>query len=119
MRSDTLLVAMQILELFELVDYTFFAGDKPEYFVRINSENALKKISENASYCSDTLAAIFEMHKESVCYMKYFFTALKSDKERWKFIEKYFLGQVKESYDILVEYGLKVKKINRPKEEVE
>lgn len=119
MRSDTLLVAMQILELFELIDYTFSAGDKPEYFVRINSENALKKISENSSYSSDTLAAIFEMHKESVCYMKYFFTQLKSDKERWEFIEKYFLGQVKGNYDIPMEYGSKVKKINQTIEKVE
>ena len=119
MRSDTLLVAMQILELFELIDYTFSAGDKPEYFVRINSENALKRISENSSYSSDTLATIFEMHKESVCYMKYFFTALRSDEERWEFIEKYFLGQIKNYYDIPMEYSSKVKKLNQTKEETE
>lgn len=119
MRSDMLLVAMQILELFELINYTFSAGDKPEYFVRINSENALKRISENLAYSSDTLATIFEMHKESVCYMKYFFTALKNDKERWEFIEKYFLGQIKSNYDVPMEYNSKVKKINQTKEETE
>ena len=119
MRSDTLLVAMQILELFELIDYTFSAGDKPEFFVRINSESALRKISEDSSYKSNTLATRFEMHRESVCYMKFFFTALKTDEERWEFIENYFLGRVKDNYNVPMEYNSKVKKIDQIKKETE
>ena len=114
-----LLVSMQILELFELIDYTFSAVDKPEYFVRINSESALKKISENSLYKSDTLATIFEMHQESVCYMKYFFTELKTDEERWEFIENYFLGNIKKNYNIPIDYNPKIKKIVDSKKETE
>ena len=100
MRSDILLVAVQMLELFELVNYEFKSGDRPEFFIRVNSELAITKILNNPYYCSETLKNIQAMHYDSVKYMTYFFECLNTDKERWDFIESYFLGHLNEDYDM-------------------
>ncbi len=92
MRKNLLLVAIQILELFDLVTYSLKNGDRPEFFIRVNSENALQKVVENKEYHSQTLDAIRDMHYASVDYMTYFFENLKTNEERWNFIEDYFLG---------------------------
>lgn len=92
MRSNQLLTAVQIAELFELVNYSYQSGDKPEYFVRVNSEYPIKRILENINYHSETLKLVYKMHCDSVRLMKYFFENLKSNEERWDFVEEYFLG---------------------------
>lgn len=99
-RSNPLIVVIQIMELFDLVTYTFTAGNKPEYFVRINSESAMQKIVNTPGYHSDTLRNITEMHYDSIKYMTHFFKDLTNDKERWQFIEDYFLGIVDKKYDV-------------------
>ena len=38
-----------------MISYNFQAGNKPEFFVRVNSETALRKIVENDFYHSKTL----------------------------------------------------------------
>lgn len=119
MRSDMHLVAMQILELFELVNYTISAGDRPEFFVRVNSEKTIRKVADNPNYKSQSLYSILEMHEESVNYMKFFFEKLNTNEERWQFIEDYFLGRVKEKYQIDVEHKTQIKKLKNLESELD
>lgn len=100
MRNDPLLIAVQIMELFDLSTYTCESGNKPEFFIRINSEKTIMKVLDDRNYQSRTLAAIHLLHHNSVRYMKYFFEKLKTDEERWQFIEDYFMGRVEEKYEI-------------------
>lgn len=100
MRSDPVLIAAQILELLDLTTYTFERGNSLEFFVRVNSEYIIQKVLDDHSYKSRTLMTIQKLHYDSVRYMTYFFTQLKTDDERWQFIEDYFLGQVESKYKI-------------------
>lgn len=93
MRSDYLLIGVQLLELFDLVSYTYQAGDRPEFFVRVNSAYPINKIVNDSQYSSKTLELVRNLHCESVGLLKYFFEKLNSNTERWDFIEKYFLGE--------------------------
>ena len=99
-RTNPIVVAVQIMELFDLVSYTFTAGEKPEYFVRVNSASELERIVNNPSYHSATLRGITQMHYDSINYMTYFFKNLKTNEQRWNFIEDYFLGRVEEKYNV-------------------
>lgn len=100
MRNDPLLIAVQIMELFDLSVYTCEAGNKPEFFIRVNSEKTIMKVLDNRDYQSRTLAAIHLLHHNSVRYMKYFFEKLTTDEERWQFIEDYFMGRAEENHKI-------------------
>lgn len=92
MRKNMLLVAVQILELFDLITYNLQNGDRPEFFIRINSEKAIQRVLEKKDYHSQTLDTIRDMHYSSVDFMTYFFEELNSNEDRWNFIEDYFLG---------------------------
>lgn len=93
-REDPIVIAVQILEMFDLINYNFQAGNKPEFFVRVNSETAIRRILNNPTYHSRTLKSISDMHYNSIKYMTYFFTELNNDIDRWNFIEDYFLGNI-------------------------
>ena len=99
-RTNPIVVAVQIMELFDLVSYTFTAGEKPEYFVRVNSASEMERIVNNPGYHSSTLRGITQMHYDSINYMTYFFKDLKTNEQRWDFIEDYFLGRVEGKYDV-------------------
>jgi len=92
-KRDPTLISAQILELIDVCEYDIKAGNNPEFFVRINSELPLKNIAENSYYKSETLKQVNHRHHSSIEIMQYFFTQLKTDEERWKMIEQYFLGE--------------------------
>ena len=117
MRSDPTLIAAQILELLDLTSYTFERGNSLEFFVRVNSEETIQKVLNDHSYKSRTLTTIQKLHHDSVCYMTHFFEKLKTDDERWQFIEDYFLGQVENKYDI-DDVTLNIKKMDTQIEEI-
>jgi len=113
MRKNLLLVAVQILELFDLVTYSLQNGERPEFFIRINSEKAIQKVLEKKDYRSQTLDTIRDMHYSSVDFMTYFFENLTNDEDRWNFIEDYFLGiDLYEKYNIEKNNKIKIKKID-------
>ena len=99
-REDPIVIAVQILEMFDLINYNFQSGNKPEFFVRVNSESAIRKVVDNPNYHSRTLRAISDLHYNSIKYMTYFFTELDNDNDRWNFIEDYFLGNVDRNWNI-------------------
>lgn len=101
MRKNLLLVAVQLLELFDLITYDLQNGERPEFFIRINSEKAIQKVLESKDYHSQTLDTIKDMHYSSVDFMTYFFENLTNNESRWDFIEDYFLGvNLYEKYNI-------------------
>jgi ATP-dependent DNA helicase RecQ len=92
MRKNPLLVLVQIMELLDIAKYEIKAGDKPQYFIRINSETGLSKISSE-SYYSKTVESVKKRHDNSIRIMEYFFTKLTNNEDRWRLIEEYFLGK--------------------------
>ena len=118
MRSNPVLIAAQILELLDLTSYTFERGNSLEFFVRVNSEETIQKVLDDHSYKSRTLTTIQKLYYDSVRYMTYFFTQLKTDEERWQFIEDYFLGKVESKYDI-ADASLNIKKMDSQIEKIQ
>lgn len=113
MRKNLLLVAVQILELFDLVTYSLQNGERPEFFIRINSEKAIQKVLDKKDYHSQTLDTIRDMHYSSVDFMTYFFEKLSDNESRWNFIEDYFLGvDLYEKYNIEKNNKTKIKKLD-------
>lgn len=88
------LIVSQLLELFELAKCKILAGNDAEIFIRINNDQAIDRILHNPYYHSYTVKSVKKKHEDSCRLMQYFFTELEGDKERWDFIEKYFLGQI-------------------------
>lgn len=86
----------QILEMFRLASYQVKSGERPEYFVRINSISAIEKILNNDYYQSEMVRIVRNRHEQSIKIMSYFFMKLNTDKERWDFVEKYFAGLINE-----------------------
>ena len=116
MRKSPLLIGIQMMELLDLITYTFESGNRPEYFVRVNSESTILKAIDNPNYQSKTLATISNLHYDSVRYMKYFFTKLRTNEERWEFIEDYFLGNIEKKYNIPRNVKTNIKQIDIEKE---
>ena len=93
-------ILAQVFEMLKLSEYEIIAGDNPEFFVRINSENSLLKMINNY-YRSPTIEKIKNRHEYSIKLMDYFFTKLSDDEERWQMIEDYFIGKdIVSIYDI-------------------
>lgn len=80
------------LEAFKLVSYQVVSGERPEYFVRVNSILQIEKILNDSSYHSEMVKLVRERHKRSRDIMESFFTELSSDEDRWDYIERYFVG---------------------------
>lgn len=94
LRSNVELMIGQLLELFGLADYTIESGNRPEFFIRVNSETSIRKVLEDDYYLSPSVEKVYIRHQSSVELMKKFFGELNTNEERWDFIEDYFLGKV-------------------------
>ena len=113
MRKNLLLVSVQLLELFDLVTYSLQNGERPEFFIRINSEKAIQRVLDKKDYHSQTLDTIRDMHYSSVDFMTYFFEKLNDNESRWNFIEDYFLGvDLYEKYNVEKNNKTKIKIID-------
>lgn len=92
--KDIRVLLAQILEILELAEVNIRTGDNPEFFVRVNNSNAIEKIINDKFYKSKTVELVKEKHDNSTKIMEYFFTQLSTKKDRWDFIEQFFLGQL-------------------------
>jgi ATP-dependent DNA helicase RecQ len=88
---DYKVIIAQICELFDLVSYKIKAGDNAQFFMRVNSERSLQAIARG-EINSKTIELVKDRHENSIKWMKYFFTKLKTNEERWDKIQSYFLG---------------------------
>lgn len=89
--SEQMLLS-QLLQVFKLATYDVVSGDVPEYFIRVNSVSAIDRILNKPNYHSEMVQLVRNRHEESIKIMRYFFTKLDDDKDRWDYIEKYFAG---------------------------
>lgn len=90
-KANLILIFTQIFELIGVATYKIKAGDRPEFFIRINNENELLKMTK-PFYNSVTITRIRRRHENSKDIMHHFFTKLDDDNSRWNLIEDYFLG---------------------------
>ena len=82
----------KFLEAFKLCSYQVVSGERPEYFVRVNSIMQIEKILDDSKYRSKMVKLVKDRHVKSRDTMRRFFTELHTDEERWDYIEKYFVG---------------------------
>ena len=82
----------QFLEAFSLAKYDVRSGERPEFFIRVNSIKAIEKILSDPYYKSSMVELVNNRHNDSVTMMTHFFKDLETDKERWDYIEKYFVA---------------------------
>ena len=80
-------------------------GEEPEIFIRLNDPNKVKNIvTGNMFYSNSYVTKAKQKHDRDVAVLLYFFNDLKSDKERWDYIEDYFLGaNVLEGAETIIE----------------
>ena len=89
---DKKVLVAQFLEAFSLAKYDVRSGERPEFFIRVNSIKAIEKILNNTYYKSNMVELVNQRHNDSVNMMTHFFKDLKTDVERWNYIEKYFVA---------------------------
>ena len=82
-----------ILEILGLGTYESRGGDNPMIFIRINDPRRIAKDASDNSYRNSLLRTIENRHKISSEIFDHFFLKAFSNKDRWNFIEDFFLGE--------------------------
>ena len=86
----------ELLNSLSIGDYERLGGDTPAIFVRINNPVYLNDLVRKGRYSNAILNNIYQKYDYSERVFSYFFTQNMSDKQRWNFIEAYFLGASEE-----------------------
>ena len=95
--DDNSIVALKLLSIFDYITYEVAGGEEPEIFIRLNDPNKVRNIVYgNLAYSNGYATRARKKHDRDVAILLRFFDNLKTDKERWDYIEDYFLG-----YDVL------------------
>lgn len=90
-------IALKLLSIFDYISYEILGGEEPEIFIRLNDPQKIKSIAlGNTYYSNNYVTKAKQKHDRDVSVLLRFFNNLKTDQERWDYIEEYFLG-----YDIL------------------
>lgn len=86
-------IALKLLSIFEYITYEIIGGEEPEIFIRLNDPNKLKGIVlGNIRYSNSYVTKAKKKHERDVNILLRFFSELKTDEDRWDYIENYFLG---------------------------
>lgn len=89
-----ILKILNLLSLFGLAQYDIYGGMNPEIYIRINDPYRIENIvSGKIFYENNIVKEAREKHDRDIKVLKKFIYDLKSDDERWDYIEKYFLGE--------------------------
>lgn len=89
--------ALKLLSIFEYITYEIVGGEEPEIFIRLNDPNKVKGIVlGNIRYSNNYVTKAKKKQERDVNILLRFFNELKTDTDRWDYIENYFLG-----YDVL------------------
>lgn len=92
-------IALKLLSIFDYISYEILGGEEPEIFIRLNDPQKVKNIVlGNTFYSNNYVNRAKQKHDRDVSVLLKFFNGLNTDKERWDYIEHYFLG-----YDVLCE----------------
>lgn len=104
--DETSNTALKLLSIFDYITYEIAGGEEPEIFIRLNDPNKVRSIVlGNTFYSNNYVAKAKQKHDRDVAVLLKFFNELKTDEERWEYIEEYFLG-----YDVLCGAETKVVK---------
>lgn len=86
--------ALNLLSIFNLIQYDMYGGENPEIFIRLNDPAKIQAIAEGkVTYKNKIVEKARERHDRDVKILERFILELKSDEERWNYIEDYFLGK--------------------------
>ncbi len=103
-------IALKLLSIFDYISYEIVGGSEPEIFIRLNDPNKVRSIVMGDTYYSNNyVSRARQKHDRDLNILIKFFKNLASDKERWDYIENYFLGydvletDVKDSFDSFVD----------------
>jgi superfamily II DNA helicase RecQ len=86
----------ELLNGLTLADYQRSGGENPSIFIRINNPSYLKNLVRIGHYSNQMLNDIYDKFEYSERIFNHFFTTSMNDKQRWDFIEAYFLGASEE-----------------------
>lgn len=90
-------ISLKLLSIFDYITYEVIGGEEPEIFIRLNDPNKIKNIVlGNTFYSNNYVTKAKQKHDRDVKVLLRLFNDLKTNKERWDYIENYFLG-----YDVL------------------
>ncbi len=101
-KNDNIVVFLsEILNCLNIASSQKVGGTEPQVFVRINNPAYLNNLVRNGNYHNKMLEDIYNKHSLSEQIFTDFFLKDMTDKQRWDFIEAYFLGATKEELDSL------------------
>lgn len=95
--KDPIIKISEFLNSLGLADYYRQGGDQPAIFIRINNPYYLNLLIQRGNYRNDILESIYEKYRFSERIFTYFFMTPMTNKQRWDFIEAYFLGESEEN----------------------
>ncbi len=85
---------LNLLAMFNLIQYDIYGGENPEIFIRINDPYRIDAIvSGKMKYENQIVKRAKEKHERDEKIFKKFILELNGDDERWQYIEDYFLGK--------------------------
>ncbi len=91
-------LSLKLLSVFGYITYEIIGGEEPEIFIRLNDPSKIRGIVlGNIYYSNNYVTKARQKHERDVAILSKFFMELKTDEDRWNYIENYFLG-----YDVLV-----------------
>ena len=86
--------ALKLLSVFDYITYEITGGEQPEIFIRLNDPLKIAGIvNHTIRYSNDYVTRARQKHDRDVKVLNKFFGQLKTDEERWDYIEDYFLGK--------------------------
>lgn len=86
-------IALKLLSIFDYITYEIVGGEEPEIFIRLNDPEKIRRIiSGEIQYSNNYVTKARQKHDRDVKILTKFFVDLESDEERWRYIERYFLG---------------------------
>lgn len=91
-KNDIVVFLAEILNSLNIASSQKVGGTDPQVFVRINNPSYLNNLVRSGNYHNKMLADIYDKYRLSERIFSYFFLTDMTDKQRWDFIEAYFLG---------------------------
>ena len=92
--DETSMIALKLLSIFDYITYEVLGGSEPEIFVRLNDPNKIRNIAlGRVKYSNTYVQRSAKKHERDVQVLSCFLNDLHTDRERWDFIEDYFLGR--------------------------
>jgi hypothetical protein len=101
-RSSDKLRLAYMLEVLELATYEVGGGEQAQILLRLNDPEKFASICKK-KYINDQVIEIERKHNLAMDIMTYFFQNKMTDKERWNYIENFFLGKEVKTMESTIE----------------